>query len=129
MIQRIQTIYLLAAGIAALLFSFVNEYALQYAGSSGILNVSPSILVQLSALMALVSIFLFKNRSNQIKLIWLSIILAIAGLGLYIYVDGIQNFYLDWQFYIAFSVIVFLYLAKRGVQKDEELIRSADRLR
>lgn len=129
MIQRIQTIYLFIAGILAVVFSFVNDYALTQLQNLDLFKVSSSLSLIVSAGIALVCILLFKNRSLQIKLIWLSIIVALAGVGLYIYTDGVQNFYLDWQFYLIILVVVLLFFAKRGVQKDEDLIKSSYRLR
>ncbi|MCB9227765.1 MAG: DUF4293 domain-containing protein [Chitinophagales bacterium] len=129
MIQRIQTIYLFLAGVMAAVFSFISDYALTQLQNLDLLKVSSSLSLIVSAIIALVTIFLFKNRSLQIKLIWLSIIVALAGVVLYIYTDGVQNFYLDWQFYLILVVILFLFLAKKGVQKDENLIKSSYRLR
>lgn len=129
MIQRIQSIYLIIAGIIATVFSFINDYTFSYLKDDNFLLISSSLAILLSAGVAVSTIFLYKNRGLQLKLIWLSLLLALTGLGLYIYLDGLANFYLDWQFYLIPVVLVLLFLAKKGVQKDEALIKSSYRLR
>ena len=129
MIQRIQSIYLLIASVLATIFSFINDYTFSYLKDDNFLLISSSLAILISAGVALSTIFLYKNRTLQIRLIWFSLLIALAGLGLYVYLDGISNFFLDWQFYFIPIILVFLFLAKRGVQKDEELIKSSYRLR
>ncbi len=76
MLQRMQTVWMLLAGIFAFLtirfvvytgtknVNNVNEYAALTAGSSFFLL----ILTIATGLVALITIFLYKNRSLQIKL-------------------------------------------------------------
>lgn len=129
MIQRIQSIYLLVGAILASLFTFMNEHTILHIGSLGLRNVSPSILSLIAVVLGLGIIFLFKNRSFQIKLVWLGLALLLAAIGLYVFVDGVQLFFLDWEFYLLPLGMLSLWLAKRAIKSDEDLIRSADRLR
>lgn len=129
MIQRIQTLYLFLAGVLATVFSFVSDYTLSKIGNIDLFSISSSIALLGSGVVAIITIFLYKKRSLQINMIWLSIFMAVAGLGLYVYKDGLSNFYLDWQFYFTVVVVILLFLAKNGVKKDEALIKSSYRLR
>lgn len=91
-------------------------------------------LFMLSAVLALVSLFLFKNRNTQIVINRLNIILNFLLLGLIVYQlqtlsgeapvseKGIGSF-------LPLIVVVLLSLATKAILKDERLVKSADRLR
>ena len=84
--------------------------------------------------LALISIFLFKNRQNQFVLNRLNIILNLFLLGFFVY----RSLSLSGETAVSekgigmlipvFS-IVFLVLANRAIKKDEDLVKSVDRLR
>jgi hypothetical protein len=144
MIQRVQSIYLLVAGATMsgvflfplwstelpLLgpFNFMaSEYALLTGGAIGI-----------SAL-ALLAIFLFKNRPLQSRLALFVALLALFYHGL-IYMqskelDVIPGFSdslsisLEAGGVMPFLCMIFAFLAYRGIGRDEKLVRSMDRLR
>ncbi|PSJ72382.1 DUF4293 domain-containing protein [Sphingobacteriales bacterium UPWRP_1] len=131
MIQRIQTIYLLLAALVCAAFIF-TPFAIS--GSTLLQTLNFMALVALSGVVALLSlgnIFLFKNRKLQITLcrVALLVILALIGGGIYyaLATDG-QDLP---QYGAALPVLgtIFEVLAMRGVQADEKLIRSMDRLR
>jgi hypothetical protein len=135
MIQRIQTIWLLlaaAASFATLKFSFYsgnkdNNLFEELTGSSHFLLMILSVAV---GLLALITIFLYKNRKLQIRLSLLGIVLQLAVLAVYFqqlktYVQG--NFTLTSG--VSFIIPVFFILAWLGIRKDEKLIKSMDRLR
>jgi len=148
--QRIQTIFLILAAIAlGLLFlpvmSFFSVSGSQQAGVSmlgdGILNIkdhiSFQILVVLGVIASLVAIFMFKNRSLQITLSRLTLVISI----LIMILSGVF-FYLDYQSLQANSLvsgevgllspilgILFSFLAMRNIKKDDKLVKSSDRLR
>ena len=129
MIQRIQSVYLALTTILLAFFTYVNEHSLRFLNETSLLNVSTSILASLSLGLSFASIFLYKNRGIQIKLIWLNMVLVITAIALYIFSDGVDGFYLDWPFYILPLGLVLQFLAKKGVKFDENLIKSSDRLR
>jgi hypothetical protein len=89
-----------------------------------------TILTGLNALIALVCIFLFKNRSLQVKLCYLGIFLSVVLLILYFL--EIQDFTAGnltlWSVFYFLILISFI-LAARGIAKDQKLIRSMYRLR
>jgi uncharacterized membrane protein YhaH (DUF805 family) len=129
MIQRIQTFYLLLFVLLFAAFAYVNEHSLRYLSESSLWNVSASIMAGLALFVSGLSIFLYNNRSLQIKVIWLSLLLVLSAIGLYIFVDGPQQFFLDWPFYILPAGVILQFLAKKGVQFDQNLIKSSERLR
>ena len=136
MIQRIQTLYLfLAAAISAgLIFVFHlwtnNEEVKIYA----IDNYVYLGLFLGSALLSLISIFRFKDRKSQFVLGRLNIILNFILLGIFVY----QSLNLSGEINVSekgigillpiFS-IVCLVLANKAIKKDEDLVKSVDRLR
>ncbi|WP_039054275.1 DUF4293 domain-containing protein [Sphingobacterium sp. T2] len=154
MIQRIQTIWLLLATVVILglfIFPYLN-YDLEDLGKklfvtgeySAVNNesVKQNILQTLGtivvALVPLITIFQFKNRKLQIKLIYLSIALVVL-LGVWMYFTATSTLQLISQsfgannigvgFFLLPVAIILLAMALGGIRKDEKLIRSADRLR
>ena len=136
MIQRIQSIYLLfAAGVSAgLTFVFnlwttVND-TLVFAKD----NMLYFGLFLGSAALSLISIFMFKNRKSQFMLGRLNIILNLFLLGLFVYqslnVSGESNVSEKGiGIFLPIISIVLLVLANKAIKKDEDLVKSVDRLR
>ena len=137
MIQRIQTIYLLiVAGISAgLIFLFnlwVTIEELVVFAKDEIVYFSMFIA---SAILALIAIFMFKNRKFQFVLGRLNIILNFILLGLFVYrslsISGETSDVSEKGIGILLPIfsIVFLVLANKAIKKDEDLVKSVDRLR
>lgn len=149
MIQRIQSIYLaLASGASLALFGLpfastaepVNESAL-FADS--VYNISDHIVLTLlfagAGLLALVTIFLFNNRSLQINLSRVAIVATIVGLilGVVLFLndsitkngDNLPDPDDGLGIFLPIVAIVLLFLALRNIRKDDKLVKSADRLR
>lgn len=141
MIQRIQTLWLLlaaGAGFASLRLPFYSGHRIddptkQYAEINA---ASPSLLLLILtvavAIASLVIIFLYKDRKMQMRLIIVTLLVSLANIVLYFletkkFVPGESSFDLTCIF--AFIVPVFLFLASRGVYRDQKLIKSVDRLR
>jgi len=90
----------------------------------------------LSIFLTVYAILQYRNRKFQIRLIQLAMLLQpIIGAVVFIYgnkmaklVDGASVDYNPALAMLLLNVILY-YLALRGVMKDEELVRSADRLR
>ena len=84
-----------------------------------------------------VVIFLYKNRPLQANLIRLCFLLVIIFIVLaFYYAQEMQrltliNANIDYKIADLFPLLqlLFLYLANKGVTKDEALVRSADRIR
>ena len=136
MIQRIQTLWLLLASICA----FASVKLPFYFGSLEVpgptITITPYdnfmllVFVIATALMGLVSIFLFSNRSLQIKMCIVGLVLSLAKLMHYfLYMKNFKTGGLSLYSILSFLVPVFFILAIRSIYKDQKLLKSLDRLR
>ena len=131
MIQRIQTIYLLIATIAFALLSFKIPFwslndEFMYAQNDNKLYL---LLITLFVF-SLIGVFLFKKRTVQMKLLRLSILIEFLVVVRLFLTYKELNTPLDAKvFFLLMSAFVALLLAYRGVKKDENLVRSVDRIR
>jgi hypothetical protein len=139
MLQRIQTIYLILAAITTGVLPFVFPLWQQQTGTVindfyFMMEISYLVLFGLSTTLSVVSIISFKKRQNQFVMGRLNIIFNLFLLGLFVYrlltlsgettvsEKGIGMF-------LPIVTIVFLVLANKAIKKDEDLVKSADRLR
>jgi hypothetical protein len=140
MIQRIQTIWLLLAAAAAFLSlkfpfytgEFAGQTATGYVGLTGQSTILLTILISGVGLAALISIFLYKNRKLQSRIVLLALMVSLVNLVL-LFLEA-RDFETGKGAYsltaaLSFAVPVFLFLAMRGIRKDEKLVKSLDRLR
>jgi glucan phosphoethanolaminetransferase (alkaline phosphatase superfamily) len=141
MIQRLQSVWLLLAAAAAfcsLQFSFYsgNMIAANQAKSFAVLNAQSNLLLLIlsagAGIASLISIFLYKNRKTQLRIVLVTLLVSILNLVLFFmqtkkFVPGEGNYNLTAIF--AIIVPIFLILAMRGIRKDEKLVKSLDRLR
>ncbi|TMM57941.1 DUF4293 family protein [Maribacter algarum] len=136
MIQRIQTIYLVIVALLAtvlpfFLYLWLNANGEEFFAKHDILVATA--FYSIGAL-GLIAIFLFKNRKNQFVVNRLNMILNLFLLGFFVY----RSLNLSGETLVSekgigmlipvFS-IVFLVLANRAIRKDEDLVKSVDRLR
>ena len=137
MIQRIQTIYLLIAFTIMGVLPFIFPLETDTSGSKPVFFTDQMVDLVLflgSALLSIITIFLFKNRQLQFVLGRLNIILNLILLGLFVYHalsisgEGAPSEKGIGMFLPIFS-IVFLVLANKAIKKDEDLVKSVDRLR
>ena len=87
-----------------------------------------------SAALAIIAIFLFKNRQNQFVINRLNMILNLFLLGFFVYRSlnlsgGTEVPEKGIGMLIPIFSIVLLVLANRAIKKDEDLVKSVDRLR
>lgn len=154
MIQRIQSVYLLIAAFIIILAYFLPfatfnadadlpQYILRVKGfiqageeSKIMFRVWPvAILLTISVLLSLVTIFLYKKRLLQIRLSIANIIFLLGSFGLALfYINDVKKMlkiepHYDFSLILPIIAIILLYLAIRGIAKDEKLVRSLDRLR
>ena len=136
MIQRIQTIYLLlAAGVSGGLI-YVFEL---WTSPEGVKVFADDInyvfaLFLVSAFFSVLSISRYKKRKSQFMLGRFNIILNFILLGLFVY----QSLNVSGEtvvsekgigIFLPIVSIVFLALANKAIKKDEDLVKSVDRLR
>jgi hypothetical protein len=144
MIQRIQSIYLLIAtalsgGFIFFLNLWVTEqgtefFALDSLSSCNLLLASIFVMFIASAILTLITIFQFKKRQLQFVLGRLAILINFILVGILVYFT--QNLSGETQvsekgigLLIPIFTIVFVALANKAIKKDEELVKSVDRLR
>ncbi|MCD8092440.1 MAG: DUF4293 domain-containing protein [Bacteroides sp.] len=152
MIQRIQSVYLLL--VTALLVVAICMPVGQFIGADGItahvfkpLGVSLADggfqstwglfgILLLSALIALCTIFLFRNRMLQVRMTIFSSILLIGyyiAFCVFMFVLkgdlGAASFQLGWALCLPLISIILNYLAFRAIYRDEVMVKAADRLR
>lgn len=137
MIQRIQTVYLLIALVILGALPFVFPLFTMSDGKEfHFMNDSfYTVLFGLSTTLTLISIMYFKKRQHQFVLNRLTIILNLILLGLFVYRslnlsgETVQVSEKGIGMLLPIVAIVFLALANRAIKKDEDLVKSADRLR
>ena len=152
MLQRVQTLYLLGDFILIVLMfagpiaDFSTEAGVLSMKHSGIFN-SQGEKMQLStwpltlffslvAALSFLNIFSYKNRVRQMRLCIFLILVSFGMVGImfyYTWVSGskfetTQTLY-QWRFVIPPIAIVLLYLAFRGIRKDELMVKAYDRIR
>tara|TARA_B100000809_G_scaffold266925_1_gene333076 strand:+ start:871 stop:1305 length:435 start_codon:yes stop_codon:yes gene_type:complete len=144
MIQRIQSIYLLlAAFIAGGLVFLVTFFTLENQEGIKIIELvnNKRFLIQsvgigffISSALSIFSIFSYKNRKKQFVLGRLNILTNFYLLGVLI----VESLNLPGEtsvsekgigVFLPIIVVVFLAMANKAIKKDEDLVKSVDRLR
>lgn len=153
MLQRIQTVYLLiivALTIATLFLPLAilnvgdQFYSFDATGLSSMVSQPELIyptwglfaLTACIALIALITIFLFKKRILQIRLCVFNAFLMLGFYGLFAFfiwtIKGeMEGAGFGLKFALSFPLVALIldYLAIRNIGADEALVRSLDRLR
>lgn len=138
MLQRIQTVYLILTFIiTGVLLFFVPLWTLNTGKAFFFMQDQfYTILLGLSTMLTIVSIISFKKRQNQFVMNRLNIILNLILLGLFVY----RSLNLSGEtaeavsekgigMFLPIVAIVLLVLANKAIKKDEDLVKSVDRLR
>ena len=136
MLQRIQTVYLLAAAAVSAGLIFVFNLWTTNAGDI-VFAKDDMLYIGLflgSAVLSLISVVMFKNRKLQFVLGRLNIILNFILLGFFVY----QSLRVSGETAVSekgigmllpLVSIVLLAFANKAIKKDEDLVKSVDRLR
>lgn len=138
MLQRMQTIWLLLATAFSFLTlrfpvyngnKLVNETS-EYNMLSATSSLFLIILSVATGLIALIAVFLYKNRGLQQKLCFTGLLLyIISGI---LYYTQIKSFtegaFTLWAVFYFLIPVCFI-LAIRGIYRDQRLVKSIDRLR
>lgn len=141
MIQRIQSVWLILAAAASLLtlkFSFYSGNIIKDGQPKAFsqLVATDSMLLTITTvatgLLALVTTFLYKNRTLQSRLCLVALLLSCLNLVLF-YIEVKKFVPLEGNYdltaVIAIVVPLFIILAIRGIYRDQKLVKSLDRLR
>ncbi len=143
MIQRLQSIYLLLASIVSggLIFVFnlwntikekifVVDLFLEEAFTFKIIP----LMFFASAILSLIALFLFKNRKLQFVIGRVIILINLFLLGVLIYLSlNLSGETVvsekDIGMFLPILVVLLIVLANKAIKKDEDLVKSVDRLR
>ena len=152
MIQRKQTVYLLAAVLLSVVClcmqigSFhigelpaVKEYNLLLTESSGFHHFGSwplFVVLTLSASVGVYTIFLYSNRIVQARFCVFCMLLIIGWYILYAVLSKIMiadarnvSFEPEWPGLLPMAALVFYFIARQAILADEKLVRAADRIR
>lgn len=152
MLQRVQTLYLLGVFVLAILMltgsiaDFSTESGVLSMKHSGIYNQAGEKLELATwplsfffiavSILSFLNIFSYKNRIRQMRLCIFLILLSVGMVGIMLYYtwvtgtkfESTQTLY-QWRFVIPPICIVLLYLAFRGIRKDELMVKAYERIR
>ena len=147
MIQRIQTVYLLiVTGLLITAMCMPIGYFIDTMGEHPFKALGLEIhdtfqstwglfgILMLSAIVAVATIFLYKNRMLQIRMtIFNSLLLVgyyIAFIAFYFALKNDANmFRIGWALCLPLVSIILNILAVRAIGRDEVMVKAADRLR
>lgn len=152
MIQRIQSVYLLLAAVALVISLclpagyFVSNEGI-ISGTFKPLGVTLTdgtslstwgvfVLSLLSALIQVCTIFLYRNRTLQMRMSIFSIVVIVGYyVAFIVFVPALKERLLDttfqtgWALCLPFISVILTWLAFRAIRHDEELVKATDRLR
>ena len=155
MLQRIQTVYLFIVAILTGLMLFLPLAEILNEGgdvltlySYGVVNQASdktgviystlpmAIMIAIIFTISVISIFLYKNRTRQMRFCVFNILLMVGLLGLILFYYlsvkkdiGISHHTFRLSIVLPIINIVLTFQAFRGIRRDELLVRSYERLR
>jgi len=134
-IQRPQTIFLALTAILNLAVFFTPIYSHAVNDPATWFGMGMAISLTMPMIIAVVSIFLYKNRPTQLKWVKIATYVEIVALGFALGVlfslGGFGKFL--WKEVVSSGIIILslasLWQAGRLIKKDEELVKSMNRIR
>jgi len=152
MLQRSQTLFLLGVFILTVLM-FTGSIA-DFTGENGVLTLKHSgvfnsqeermelstwpltVFFALVSALTFLNIFSYKNRVRQMRLCIFLILISFGMVGMMFYYtwvtgtkfEATQTLY-RWRIVVPPIAIVLLYLAFRGIRKDELMVKAYERIR
>ena len=156
--QRKQTLFLALAAVLAGVLFFVDLARYERIGVEGGLDLrldavydvegallEPALAIPLAWLngfliaLMIAAIVLFRNRQRQARLARIAFLLSLGLLASVVFTHNSVSSAMGTAAsvtstllpgaYIPFVLPILIWLAERGIKKDEELVKSADRLR
>jgi hypothetical protein len=146
MIQRKQTLFLLGSVIISVLMLYLPVFELKSEAIDAS-NMSPpkQFTISINALLLILNgaigvfsflaIFFYKKRNIQIRICNLAMLLTCVLIGLLFFLSDTMSSGMDQKLhylygsYLPLIQVLIIFLASRFIKHDENLIRSADRLR
>ena len=143
MLQRKQSVLILIVGIASVIMNVVlpvesifsnKEKMMSFFSEKSLLLSTFPILVWIVAVLAFIALFLFKNRSLQILLgkVNMLINLYLVGLVAYWSLSVSGGVYTPekgiWMFILLLNLCL-LAISNKWIKKDDNLVKSVDRIR
>ena len=155
MIQRIQSLYLILTTLLPFLFlkgtilSILNNNGsgfiltlrgiFQTTGEQVSELIAKPVILQLIlillAVSSVIALSLFRKRRLQKKMVFIVMILAVALAGIIIYYiislssETHASLTPGYRTFLPLIILLFAFLAYRGIRKDEDLVKSYERLR
>jgi len=141
MIQRIQTIWLFLAAVCGFVFTQIPLYVAttslnvtrKFVATESLLLFAAGIAI---SLLALATVFLFKNRPLQFRLAVAGIFASIGLIALEVWqievfktANETSKASYSWGSLLPIAMVIFFWLAGSGISRDQKLIKSLDRLR
>lgn len=139
MLQRMQSVWLLFAAICAFFTIRLSFYSgnlavpgqpISYQYLNAAFNIWILVITVGLICASVIDIFLYKNRKIQMRIVVVSLLFSLFNIFLYYkqtlkFTNG--NYALTAV--LSFLIPVFLFLAARGISKDQKLVKSLNRLR
>ena len=142
MIQRRQSLFLLGATLISVLLLYLPVFEIVPVAST---EPAKSFTISINAFLLIlnggigvitfIAIFLYKNRNLQARACNLALLLTCVLIGLIFFLSDTmssgmnQKIHYKYGSYLPLIQVLFVFLATRYIRKDDELVRSADRLR
>ena len=135
MIQRIQSLFLFLILPVNIGFAFTPMFSHAMLDPSGWLSNGLIAALLFSIALSLYTIFLFRDRKNQMRWVKRAMLFQIIGVGMavgvFFTVGRIGMNLMEEALSVGLLVLGILlqYMALHYISKDEELVRSMDRIR
>ena len=130
MIQRVQSLFLFFSSIISLVILFYAPVFINPKGDIVLIKNLPftALFLLLSILLTIYSIFQFKNRLKQLKIVSFARVSITVSFFLLIFNrdDLFEIYYGGVLLIIPYMILL---LSAYFIKKDEKLVRSADRIR
>jgi hypothetical protein len=145
MVQRIQTVYLALVAIFHLLLFFIPIFTWDKStsGESGYYHMTatyslPFIIIDvLIVLLSIFSISFFKSRTRQRKMVYILAVIIIVFvvlcvLQMFRITTSSESTFLpsrSFGMFLQLTSIILCLMANRRIKKDDDLVKSVDRIR
>lgn len=135
MIQRIQTVFLVLTALLNLSAYFTAIYEKAMNDPQLWIGLGLALSLLISMLLSIIAIFLYSDRQNQ--MVWVKraaifqiiafgfcvgVLFSLGGIGSYLWDEAMGTT-------LVFFGLIFQILALRYIKKDDDLVRSMDRIR